>query len=184
MTTSYEQFMQDALAATKRDALDESEALLRQAMAQAPAAAMPHYLRATNHAHAGRYELAEASYMACLTRAPDFAIARFQLGLLQATGGRPAIAHASWEPLLGLDDEHPLKLFARGLLALIGEQWAQARALILDGIARNHDNEPLNDDMRGVLARVEHAQAEAALAGAQDAAPADAHFLIGAYRRQ
>lgn len=182
--TTYEQLMRDALAATRRDALDESEALLRQALAIAPGAPMPHYLRATNLAHSGLYELAEASYMACLTRAPDFAIARFQLGLLQVTGGRPVIAHASWEPLLALADDHPLKLFVRGLLALLGEQWAQARTLILGGIDRNHDNEPLNDDMRGVLARMDHAEAEAALAGAEVGGAADGHFLIGAYRRQ
>ena len=180
---SYDQLMQDALAATRRDDLDDSEALLGQALALAPGAAMPHYLRATNHAHAGRFELAEASYMACLNRAPEFAIARFQLGLLQASGGRPAVAHASWEPLLALPDEHALKLLALGLLALLAEDWATARRLIAQGIATNHDNEPLNDDMRGVLARIDHAQAEAERTGAA-AAGADAHFLIDSYRRQ
>lgn len=184
MTTSYEQLMQDALAATKRDALDECEASLRQALALAPAAALPYYLRASNLAHAGRYELAEANYMACLTRAPDFAMARFQLGLLHVTGGRPAVAHASWEPLLGLADGHPLKLFVLGLLALVGEQWSQAREFIQDGIARNHDNEPLNGDMRGMLERIAKAEAEASAAGGPEAAPANAHFLIGAYHRQ
>ena len=180
---SYDQLMQDALAATRRDDLDHSEALLSQAATLAPGAAMPHYLRATNHAHAGRFELAEASYMACLNRAPEFAIARFQLGLLQASGGRPAVAHASWEPLLALPDEHALKLLALGLLALLAEDWATARRLIAQGIAANHDNEPLNDDMRGVLARIDHAQAEAERTGVA-AEGADAHFLIDSYRRQ
>ncbi len=186
MTHSYEQIMQDALAATRRDALDESDVLLRQALAMNPAAAMPHFLRAANFAHADRHDLAEASYVACLTRAPSLAMARFQLGLLQLTGGRPAVARASWEPLLGLADAHPLKLFARGLLAMLEEDASGACRFIREGIAMNRDNVPLNVDMQALLQRLEHAEAPSAPAGADaaGASPSDAHFLIGAYRRQ
>ena len=186
MTTSYEQFMQDALAATKRDALDESEALLRQAMALNPAAAMPHFLRAANFAHADRNDLAEASYVACLTRAPDLAIARFQLGLLQLTCGRPAVARASWELLFGLAETHPLKLFTRGLLAMLDDDTASARRFIREGIAMNRDNAPLNADMQALLSRLEQSAAVPApgRSATEDGSPADAHFLIGAYRRQ
>lgn len=187
VNTDVQDLLQRALDATRRDALDESEALCQQAIALAPGAAMPHYLRATNFAHAGRFELAEACYTACLTRAPDFAIARFQLGLLQASGGRAALAHATWEPLLGLPADHFLHLFARGLMLLLAERWTDARAAIERGLAANHENEPLNMDMRGLLERVTEAEARSADAQAQagtQPASGDAHFLLGAYRRQ
>jgi tetratricopeptide (TPR) repeat protein len=185
MHPTYEQTIQRALDATRRDALDESEALLQQAMALEPGAGMPHYLRATNFAHAGRYELAEASYVACLNRMPEFAIARFQLGLLQLTGGRAALAQASWEPLLGLADDHPLKLFVLGFVAILGEQWETARVQIERGIALNRDNAPLNADMAAVLerlAQIDAPQTPQAQAEAPRADESQAHFLIGAYR--
>lgn len=185
MNAEFELTMSRALEATKRDAADESERLCQHAMALEPRAAIPHYLRATNLAHAGRYELAEASYMASLTRAPDFAIARFQLGLLQLTGHRPAIAHASWEPLLELADEHPLKLFVQGFLAILEENWDRAREVILRGIERNHENAPLNDDMAGVLRRIDALQTgDRRVPGGAVAETSAAHFLIGTYRQQ
>lgn len=169
--------------ATQRDALEQSEALCQQAIALAPGAAMPHFLRATNFAHAGNYELAEACYTACLTRAPDFAIARFQLGLMQVTGGRAALGQATWELLLTLPDDDYLKLFAQGFMLLLADQWGPARAAIERGIARNTANAPLNDDMRGVLERMAVARAGADAAEAETSA-SGAHFLLGAYRQQ
>lgn len=190
MTPAFQNLMQRALDAARRDALEQSEALLVQAAAMAPGAAMPHFLRAGNFAQAGRHELAEASYIACLTRAPDFALARFQLGLLQLVDGRPAVARASWEPLLGLPQEHFLKLFAQGLLAALAGDAARARERIERGIAANSENAPLNDDLRALLARLGSAHAgvpQARMpaevrAGAVDAPEAGSHFLIGGYR--
>lgn len=185
MTTAFQDTMQRALDATRRDALDESEALLQQAMALEPGNGMPHYLRATNFAHAGNEELAEASFVSCLSRAPDFVIARFQLGLLQLTGGRAALAHASWEPLLLLHDMHPLKLFVQGFLAILGQQFGAAREFFERGIAHNHENAPLNEDMKGVIARIDAAASAGARLEAEAALEdTSAHFLIGAYRLQ
>jgi tetratricopeptide (TPR) repeat protein len=184
MATTYSDLMQSALAATTRDALDESEALCLQAMALEPGASMPYFLRATNFAHAGNYELAEACYTACLTRSPDFAIARFQLGLMQVTGGRPALGQATWELLLTLPADHYLRLFAQGLMSLLGHQFDQARATLERGIALNQENLPLNGDMQGVLDRLK--AGEASLGGGTgqpEPAAADVHFLIGAYRQ-
>jgi tetratricopeptide (TPR) repeat protein len=183
LNPSYEQLMADALDATQRDALEESEALLRQAMALAPGAAAPHLLRAANFAHAGRHDLAEASYLACLTRAPDLAIARFQLGLLQASVGRYAVAHATWEPLLGLAEDHPIGLLGRGMLSLLMERREQACEFLRRGIACNLDNEPLNSDMRNVLARID-GETATAVADGVPAGAADVHFLIDSYRRR
>ena len=183
MAPTYSDLLQSALAATTRDALDESEALCLQAMALEPGAAMPYYLRATNFAHAGNYELAEACYTACLTRSPDFAIARFQLGLMQVTGGRPALGQATWELLLTLADDHYLKLFAQGLMNLLAQQFEPARTTLERGIALNQENLPLNGDMRGVLDRLQAAEASLGAGAGQPEAAADAHFLIGAYRQ-
>lgn len=184
MNPELQDLLQRALDATGRGALDESEALCQQAIALAPGAPMPHYLRATNFADAGHYELAEACYTACLNRAPDFAIARFQLGLMQVTSGRPALGQATWELLLTLPDDDALKLFAQGFMLLLAEQWEPARAAFNRGIERNTVNAPLNDDMRGVLERMALARAQFADAtdDAQDAS--GAHFLLGAYRQQ
>lgn len=184
MATTYPELMQAALAATTRGALDESEALCLEAMALEPGASMPYYLRATNFADAGNYEMAEACYTACLTRSPDFAIARFQLGLMQVTGGRPALGQASWELLLTLPADHYLRLFAQGLMSLLAQQFEPARATIERGIALNQENLPLNGDMRGVLDRLQAAEASlGGEAGQPEATAADAHFLIGAYRQ-
>lgn len=184
MSSELQDLLARAMDATRRDALEESEALCQQAIALAPGAALPHFLRATNFAHAGRYELAEACYTACLTRAPDFAIARFQLGLMQLTSGRAALAQATWELLLTLPDDHCLKLFVQGFLLLLAERWADARAAIERGIGRNADNAPLNDDMRGVLERIAIAEAKLRDADADaQGVPTDTHFLLGAYRQ-
>ncbi len=188
MNPDLQDLLQRALDATRRDALDESEALCQQAIALAPGAPMPHYLRATNFADVGRYELAEACYTACLTRAPDFAIARFQLGLMQVTGGRPTLGQATWEMLLMLPDDDCLKLFAQGFTLLLAEQWGPAREAITRGIECNAANAPLNDDMRGVLERMALARAQFADAETDgktdEEAASGAHFLLGAYRQQ
>jgi tetratricopeptide (TPR) repeat protein len=187
MNPDLQDLLQRALDATQRGALDQSEALCQQAIALAPGAPMPHFLRATNFADAGNYELAEACYTACLNRAPDFAIARFQLGLMQVTGGRPALGQATWELLLTLPDDDCLKLFAQGFMLLLSEQWEPARQAFERGIERNTMNEPLNGDIRGVLERMAAARATAAPADDQagaEASPSGAHFLLGAYRQQ
>jgi tetratricopeptide (TPR) repeat protein len=183
MASTYTDLMKAALAATTGDALDESEALCLKAMALEPGASMPYYLRATNFAHAGNYELAEACYTACLTRSPDFAIARFQLGLMQVTGGRAALGQATWELLLKLPADHYLRLFTQGLMSLLAQQFEQARATLRRGIAANQENLPLNGDMQGVLDRLQAAEASLGTDPGTQEAVSDAHFLIGAYRQ-
>jgi hypothetical protein len=112
---------------------------------------------------------------------------------MQVTGGRAALGQTSWEPLLALPSDHYLRQFVVGFMALLSGDRAAARAAIEGGIAANRENAPLNADMHGVLARLAEAEAGAsadatepavAPVAAEAEAAADAHFLLGAYRRQ
>lgn len=88
--------------------------------------------------------------------APEFAIARFQLGFLELTSGEPDRAMQSWQPLKGqLPDGHYLRLFVEGLEALARDDFDTIETQLLAGIAANTENEPLNDDMRLILSKIE-----------------------------
>jgi Flp pilus assembly protein TadD len=80
--------------------------------------------------------------------APDYAVARFQLGFLELTSGEPRLALETWGPLQVLPAENYLRLFASGLTHLIRDEFDAAERLLEDGIARNNENEPMNNDMR------------------------------------
>lgn len=178
MTPGLQDLVQGALDAARQGQPDDAEPLLRQAIQEHPAAAVPHLLLAAQFAEAGQTDRAEAAYLDCLARAPELAIARFQLGLLHLTNGRAAAAEASWQPLLDREHAHPLKFFAQGFLEIVRGQAESARRLIEDGMALNHENEVLNTDMQGVLARLRAAAARPD----GEAAAAPGHFLISSYR--
>jgi tetratricopeptide (TPR) repeat protein len=158
--------------------------LLEKAAQAHPRDARPLTLLAAEYVHAGEIDRAEATYIAALQRAPDLAIARFQLGLLQLTSARPAAAQATWAPLDGLADTDPLRLFKTGLELLAQDRFAEARRFLVQGLALNKTNPPLNRDMEMVLQRM------AAHAGsAQEGALAPAgtqgqgHFLVSSYQK-
>jgi hypothetical protein len=125
---------------------------------------------------------AEAAYLMCLERAPDLAIARFQLGLLQLTSARPAAASVTWAPLERLGAEHPLRLFKQGLEAVAQDRFDEARRLLLEGIARNTENIPLNRDMQMVLERIEKLPAAPGASGPEKPAEPEGHFLVSTYQ--
>lgn len=105
-----------------------------------------------------------------VAQAPEFWIARFQLGLLHLTAGQPAQAQAVWAPLATLADGDAkayLKRFHQGLLHLIADEFGPAVQWLQSGIALNHENEPLNVDMRRIIDAVAH------LPGAASTAPAE-----------
>lgn len=182
MMPGLQDLIQAALDAARQGQPDDAEPLLRQAIQEHPEAAVPHLLLAAQFAESGRNDQAEAAYLDCLARAPELAIARFQLGLLHLTNGRAAAAEASWQPLLDRESAHPLKCFAQGFLEIVRGQAESAQRLIEAGMALNHENEVLNTDMQGVLARLAAAGAlpGGEAGGAEAAAPG--HFLISSYR--
>jgi Flp pilus assembly protein TadD len=161
--------------------------LLEEAARAYPQDARPLTLLAAQHVHAGEIDRAEACYIEALQRSPDLAIARFQLGLLQLTSARPAAAQATWAPLDALGDGDPLRLFKTGLELLAQDRFDDARRLLMQGIARNESNPPLNRDMRMVLDRIAQLQSGGARPGREPDPPApadtDGHFLVSSYRK-
>jgi tetratricopeptide (TPR) repeat protein len=172
--------------------------MLRAAAEEDPASGLVQFLLAAELAEAGAVGDAEAAYANAVLLAPQFHIARFQLGLLQFTSGRAAIALLTWQPLLALGEDEALPHFVRAFAALAGDHFAQALEAFAAGIARNSENEPLNADMRKVVAGIEdllRTQAGgpvAGPAGEQPAAAAEedadagegAHVLLSNYHSQ
>lgn len=129
--------------------------LLRAAAEEDRASALVQFLLGAELAQAGATGDAEAAFANAVLLAPQLHIARFQLGLLQFTSGRAAIALLTWQPLLALGEHEPLPHFVRAFAALAGDRFVEAREGFAAGIARNNTNEPLNDDMRRVVAGIE-----------------------------
>jgi tetratricopeptide (TPR) repeat protein len=127
---------------------------LERAVRDEPENVALRHLLAAEYAQSGDYESAKAEFFHALTLNPGAHVARFQLGLLLLTSGDTTAALRVWEPLESLPGEAPLKLFKRGIEALLRDERALGKRLLLEGIAANTDNLPLNDDMRGILARM------------------------------
>ncbi|WP_112076650.1 hypothetical protein [Herbaspirillum rubrisubalbicans] len=166
----------------------EQEQLLGAAITAHPADARPLLLLAAHYAQHQSFDRAEACYIEALHRAPELAIARFQLGLLQFSCARPVTALATFAPLALLPDTHPLHLFKKAFECLANDRLQEASSWLQQGIASNHDNAPLNDDM-GKLVRQIEAQLSAAASAAMpvnatqaETSPAEQHFLVTAYR--
>jgi Flp pilus assembly protein TadD len=126
-----------------------------------PGDARLHFVRGSLHAGRGDYALARSEIATAIELAPDFAIARFQLGLLHLTSGDAHAAEAVWQPLLSLASDNPLRSFAEGLYALIRDDFAVALAMLERGIAANHDNAPLNHDMKLLIDEIRGRNLEA-----------------------
>lgn len=169
--------------------------LLRAAAEEAPASGLVQFLLAAELAQAGAIGDAEAAYANAVLLAPQLHIARFQLGLLQFSSGRAAIALLTWQPLLALPEDDPLPHFIRAFAALAGDRFTEAKDAFAAGIARNTGNEPLNADMRKVVAGIDdllrsqaglRAAAQPALPGepAEQEAGEGAHVLLSNYHSQ
>lgn len=165
--------------------------MLRAAAAEDPSSGLLQFLLAAELAQAGAIGEAEAAYANAVLLSPQVHIARFQLGLLQFTSGRAAIALLTWQPLLALEDDDPLPHFVRAFAALAGNQFTQALEAFGAGIERNSVNEPLNVDMRKVMAGIEDllrkqaAQPEAdQSASPEEEAGNSAHVLLANYQSQ
>jgi len=112
-----------------------------------PADARLHFLRGSLLAGAKRYSEAHDAMLRAVEIAPGYAVARFQLGFLQLTSGDPAAAEITWAPLADLPQGHYLRLFSIGLGHFMRDDFAQAIALLKEGIARNAEILPINHDM-------------------------------------
>ncbi|HEY5723951.1 MAG TPA: tetratricopeptide repeat protein [Allosphingosinicella sp.] len=114
-----------------------------------------HFLRGSILAGMGRIEEAGRAMGEAVEIAPGFAIARFQLGFLLFTSGDPDSAAEVWAPLLEAPEGDSLALFVRGLAHLARDEFADAAAMLREGIAANRFNPALNADMNRLIAEIE-----------------------------
>jgi tetratricopeptide (TPR) repeat protein len=190
MTSAENNELSQALEHIRRGNTLEAQHSLVQAARAHPADPRPMLLLAAEYVHGKDIDRAEAAYIAALQRDPACAIARFQLGLLQLTCARVAAGQATWAPLDNLDENDPLRLFKRGLECVVRDDFAQARRWLVEGIAKNKENPPLNQDMYKVLERIGQLSTPVEDAPARDEASTAArtadehadHLLVSAYR--
>jgi tetratricopeptide (TPR) repeat protein len=136
-----------------------------------------YFLRGSLLAALQRYGEAEKPMREAIEIAPDFHIARFQLGLLLLTSGDADKAAEIWGPLSRLDSDDALRLFAEGLQHMARDEFKEAEALLLEGLARNQAHPPLNADMRMVLDRMRETAAQPP-PPPSDGASSEAHWLL------
>lgn len=127
---------------------------LEQAVKADPANARLRHLLGAEYAQAGQAESAKAELFHAITLDPEAHIARFQLGLLLLTLGDSTTAMRVWQPLDLLSERASVRQFKRGLEGLIRGDRRLCREALMEGMAVNSDNAPLNDDMRRILAQL------------------------------
>lgn len=113
-----------------------------------------HFLKGSLLAGREDYAAARASMRHAVDLAPDFAVARFQLGFLLLTSGEPHAAQEAWGPLHALPADNYLHLFVRGLTKLVHDEFEDTIGLLTEGIARNRENAPMNNDMQMIIDEV------------------------------
>lgn len=175
-----EELFQLACNASAADDSASAIGYLKEAVSRVDATARAHYLLGAEYAQVRLYQRAVEEMQSALALDPALSIARLQLGLLWLGNGDPERATTVLEPLAGLPEGDALRQFGAGLCFLIRDQIDDAVALIEQGIALNHDNPPLNVDMRQILdelARVRDGEARAAVTPDEDAH----HVLLSAY---
>lgn len=165
---------------------------LKEAVSREDAGGMPHYMLGAEYAQIGMYDRAVESMQAALAINPGLSLARFQLGLLLLTMADAAQSAAVLAPLDLLESSDPLYHFGMGLRQLARDEFAASRASLMQGMALNDSNPPLNADMQRIVDKIDaidtsHSGGGAA-AGAPDAAPGQPveeelarHIMLSAY---
>jgi tetratricopeptide (TPR) repeat protein len=132
---------------------------LKELLKLKPGSAEAHYLLATQQHRVGLRSRAIASLRTALAFQPQFDAARFKLGMLLNAAGQHQEARAIWGPLDKLPGDDPFHLFTKGLLCLADGRTEQGTACLQRGIALNHLNMPLNQDMSRIIARCRRKEA-------------------------
>ena len=110
------------------------------------------YLYGAVCAHQKEFSLAIKWLGDALERGTGFRhAAAFQLGLIHITSGDIAASEAVWSELNDLSEDHYYRLFAAGMSELVMNNFAEAKALISQGVIENTEFESINDDMKFVL---------------------------------
>ena len=114
-----------------------------------------HFLRGSLLAGQQKAVDAHAALARAVDLAPDFAIARYQLGFFELTSGEVDRALSVWGPLMRLPADAYLRVFAESLTHLVRDEFDEALAGMQRGIALNQESEPLNGDIRLLMAECE-----------------------------
>ena len=114
-----------------------------------------HFMRGSILAGCQKHIEAHASLAKAVELAPEFHIARYQLGFFDLTSGEADRALSTWGPLLRLPEEFYLRRLVEGLTHLIRDEFDEAIARLREGITLNTENEPLNNDIRLLIAETE-----------------------------
>ena len=189
--SSADTLIQQGLAASQAERVDEALALFHQAAQRAPGSGLPHFLIGAELAQMGRMDEAETAYANAVLLAPELDMARYQLGLIQFTSGRAALALVTWGPLFQRPPESALQRIVHGFAALAQDEFAPALACFREGMALNHDNPALNRDLQMMIDRILAQTGQAAAAPATPVADAEEsadeqglHVLLSNYQRQ
>ena len=181
------ELLQLALNASAADDSGTAIAYLKEAVSRPDGTSVAHYVLGAEYAQIKMYDRAVGEMEAALALDPALSIARLQLGLLWLTGGAAEQALAVFGPLAELPEGDPLRLFGEGLSRLARDEFDDARALLVAGIAANSTNLPLNADMQRMIEAIDaHVAGGGAGPLAQAAEPEapseDAHrMLLSAY---
>jgi len=146
-----------AVAALESDDGD-AERALDQLSLRYPEDPRLHFMRGSLLAGSGRSIEAHRALARAVELAPDFSLARYQLGFFELTSGEPQKALGTWGPLLAEPEGSYLRKFVEGMAHLIRDEFEPAIALFDEGIALNSDNEPMNNDIRLLIAECRKTQ--------------------------
>jgi tetratricopeptide (TPR) repeat protein len=134
-----------------------------------------HFLDGSLLAGAQDYDAAQMAMRRAVELSPDYGLARYQLGFLLLSRGEAHAAQEAWGPLHGLPSDHFLRLFADGLTHLIHDRFEDAIIRLEEGIAANDLVEPMNNDIRLIIAEAKVKLAE----GVQgETVTSSAHLLL------
>lgn len=151
-----------------------------------------HFMNASHLASIGNNSEAEEEFSRAILLMPDFPLARYQFGFLQFLQGRVAQAQLTWQPLLApaqrTAESNTLACFVDGFAALARNDLVQALALFRMGLTYGFSNEPLLDDIRKIIRRIENVTQEnpsgtTATGLSADADASAAHVLLNGYLR-
>lgn len=156
-----------ALAALETDAAG-AEQTLDRLVAEYPEDPRLHFMKGSILAGTARSIEAHRALARAVELAPDYALARYQLGFFELTSGEPQRALGTWGSLLAEPEGSYLRKFVEGMTHLIRDEFASAIALFEEGIALNVDNEPMNNDIKLLIAECRKLERSSGVRGSED----------------
>ena len=128
-----------------------------------------HFMKGSMLAGAGRLIEAHRALARAVELAPDYSLARYQLGFFELTSGEPNKALGTWGPLLAEGEDSYFRKFVEGMGHLIRDEFAEAIEQVEKGIELNTDNDPMNSDIRRLIAECRKLQRASDVSGSKDA---------------